>query len=336
MKGRDGDHYCKVGKELGTIAWAMGGAGSVEVDGDHYQKAPGITRYVTRSLAVIGGPPKRASQIVLPLELPEPDEAPLMIRVITDSQFIIPPRAAKLALFMMVTAGREPCGGTVKQLYHALNPEHTGRVLTRDLQRVAADARALIPMRVVLPDYTDVRIFDIRAPVEPGKATADQFITWYHGQNFSSIVGQDGRIKGQFVINLTGAMRLDASKEAPLLRHYLQACAGWNDAHGPGGGPFDERYTETFDIEKWAMRVNALSSQAVEYLRAQGKERRLRQKLSDDKRRARDDLARLEEVHGLLVVKELRGSRFQVLPSGGLLEAWALWRKGNARPVEDD
>lgn len=328
-----GDDYAKVGKTAGAISWALGAPGvGVEIDGSQYAKAPKVARYLSRGVSVLPESSRPAQQ-TLPLELTDPDATSFALRAVGDTQYVISPTGGKLLLLSLATA--RPGGlmkGTVAEVTRAMNPTKK-RIQARDYENTARAAWEQTRVRVVLPDDTSVSLLDMRMPRDPERATRDQTMAWTYGANFLQFAQGQGYkpLRGDFVMNLTGAMSLSAN-EHPLLRQYIFACGLWNDAKHPTSRRFDPNYLEAFTIKDWAAKTNSLSTAAVDYLKEHDPKKR--SKLSRDRKHAREALESLCDQHQLVVLEKVGKDRYKVLPPKPLLEAYEQHRKGARRPSE--
>ena len=335
VQDESGDQYVKVPKVASAIGWSFGGKGvAVEIDGDKYPKAPAITRYVSRSNALLPKT-KRPAQLQLPVGFDEQEDIPFALGVTQDSQFVFNPMVAKVALYMLATTGSGFNRSTVGDVTRDINPSKK-RIRRRDHETTVQAFRDLRTAVIVLLDNTDVTLFDIRAPADPNKALHDQPLVWAFGRNLMDVGGAGllKALRGEFVLNLTGAMRLSA-KEAALLRQYIAACSLWNDAKNPSSKRFDPQFLEQFTIEDWAQRTNTLSTEAAQYLSENNPGKR--HKLSRDRKRTKKGLEALKEEHELIEL-EVKGvglkQRYKILPPRQILDAYEKHRKGHQRPQE--
>ena len=322
-----GSSYVQAPKVLGGIAWAFGTDGQRVVDGDEYRAAPKVARYVSRSIGLV--PEGRLKQGLLAVETTT--EA-LAVRVLADSQAVVSGVGGKVALLLAVLSpeGSGLCRMTVDELCRMLWPAAKRGPQLRDRQAAVKAALALRELFVVLPNTVNFRLWDIAAPAAKAP-TGDLPITfgWSKNAEAEELGGlAAGMLRGRFLLNLSGAMRLSAD-HALELRTYLHAAAGWNEARR--GDAFDPKFAPKGTAEELAARVNALSAPAVQYLSEQGKGRR--QAAADDKRRLTEALERLADEAGLIRLEKGGRGVLRLLPPGGLLEAYELMRKDGRRPV---
>ena len=321
-----GSSYVQAPKVLGGITWAFGTDGQRVVDGDEYRAAPKVARYVSRSIGLV--PEGRLKQGLLAVETTT--EA-LAVRVLADSQAVVSGVGGKVALLLAVLSpeGSGLCRMTVDELCRMLWPAAKRGPQLRDRQAAVKAALALRELFVVLPNTVNFRLWDIAAPAAKAP-TGELPITfgWSKNAEAEELGGMAaGMLRGRFLLNLSGAMRLSAD-HALELRTYLHAAAGWNEARR--SEVFEPKFAPMGTAEEIAARVNALSAPAVQYLSEQGKGRR--QAAADDKRRLTEALERLADEAGLIRL-EKAGRVLRLLPPGGLLEAYELMRKDGRRPV---
>ena len=330
----EGSSYVQAPKVLGGIAWAFGTEGqrvaepTEVVDGDEYRAAPKVARYVSRSIGLV--PEGRVQQGILAVETTT--EA-LAVRVLADSQAVVSGVGGKMALLLAVLSpeGGGLCRMTVDQLCRMLWPAAKRGPQLRDRQAAVKAALALRELFVVLPNTVNFRLWDIAAPAAKAP-TGELPITfgWSKNAEAEELGGRAaGMLRGRFLLNLSGAMRLSAD-HALELRTYLHAAAGWNEARR--GDAFDPKFAPKGTAEELAARVNALSAPAVQYLSEQGKGRR--QAAADDKRRLTEALERLADEAGLIRLEKGGRGVLRLLPPGGLLEAYELMRKDGRRPAK--
>ena len=180
---------------------------------------------------------------------------------------------------------------------------------------------------VRFPDNTEAQLFDLRAPADPNQAEAGQEIWWGWSRSAAEVVAQ-GSLPGKaggFLLNLTGAMRLDTRQ--PLdLRLYVFGAGLVNEAWRR-----PERVPE-LDLPELAAMVNALSDQAAAYRADRNRGRQ--QAAADDERAT---LASLERIMAAgLLNAEVSGRqgrrRVKLLPTDALLEAHEAARRGPTKP----
>ena len=352
-----GDRYAKQPKFIAPISWALGAPGmrEVNVDGDRYAPEPVVVaaRLVPRTFplfARIPGHENKPHQTVLALEHDEPIALPVAVTGAT--AYAISPIAAKLALVML--AAPEVRTGqlqrvTLGELARWTHPS-TKRLRPREISAVARGLDELRLLFVYLPDGRKVQTFDTTSATNPDDAPPGLTVRWGLTRTFIAALADgigDRRsadeaafpsYRGEFLINLDGAMRLPTNRPS-LLRHYIRAAAHWNAAFKPGSsGTFDPGMMRQYTAEDWATITNSVPPGVVEYLKAQG----LRAKgtstgraaWSKERKAMLDDLAELEAL-GLVEVSKGgsgRNERFKILPTGAYLEAKAQARKAGTRP----
>ena len=316
-----GDQWATVPKLAQGVAWSLGAPG-VELDGDAYATAPGLTWYVSRSFGLYANDGKGAWQQSFPLGARD-DLVSLPVRVVGDTQAVLSPLAGKVALWCMATA--RPGGlrkATLRELSEWLRPT-VKRIQARDDRYTAAALRELRGLMVRFPDHTEAQLFDLRAPVDEESASAEQEVWWGWSGSAAEVIAQGALPggSGDFLLNLTGAMRLDTRH--PLdLRLYVF-----------GAGLVNEKWRRAdlmpvLPLGELAARVNALSDQAAAYRADRERGRR-----QDASAAEAATLAAVERVKDAGLLKaEIRGRQgrrtVKLLPTEGLLEAHAKKRKG--------
>ena len=320
-----GAAYVQVPKVLGGIAWAFGTSGEV-VDGDRYQAAPNVTRYVSRSIGLV--PDGRPRQSFLSVDVAE--EA-LAVRVLTDTQAVVSGVGGKVALLLSVAARADGglCKMTVAELCRALWP--VGRVQKRDRERALQAVRQLRSLAVVLPNGVDFPLWQIAAPdVKNPDPDLEVTFGWSTLATADELGGKvASMLRGGFMLNFDGAMRLSGD-HALELRTYVHAAAGWNEARR--GDSFEAKFAPKGTPNELAARVNALSAAALEHLREHGKGRK--QAVADDRARMRLALERLEDEAGLIRLEKVGRDTYALLPPEAFLEAHRLMREHGRRPAK--
>lgn len=344
----DADLFVKLPKALAPLSWAMGGAGNVlEIDGELYAAEPTAPRVcvVPRSWdllpsAATKGP---ASQRVLPLQIPGDD--PLPLAIVSQSRATLSPQAGKAALVLLATARgvdttvRAELGDLARLIY----PDT--RIRKTHLTSLARGLHELEGLYAVNPDdWTKVRCFDLRVPIDPRRPRKDQAVEWRMGGLFMSAVRREwllrepdavDSLRGHFVINLSGAMRLPMLRDS-LLRHYVRAAAVWNDAHSrAAAGGFNPDQMPWYPMGQWLGLVNSLSTRAADYMAGKGRGGRARVSKAEDQKRGASDLAELHDRGLLVLEKKGRSWDIRPMPPEDLLEAWEGFRKarGRRRPL---
>lgn len=335
----DGAQYSKVPKVSGAVGWAVGRDTGVEieveVDGEHYTRAPNLARYMSWGGTILRDP-HQPSERQLEIELGAEEgevELPFAPPTLRGGPNLLSPIAGKLGLLFLTTTYEDIVQGTVGELAKKIFP-HKTQLLARDFVAAATAIRELDRVKIVMEDGTSVRVFDLRAPSIPERATKDQAVYWAYSRQFLEAMRYKlGPLKGEFVMNLTGAMKLEGKKPA-LFRHYMFACSTWNDAKNPLTKRFDPNYLRAFETKEWAAYTNTLSQSAIEYL--QGGDSSKRDKLSKDLKKVLRDLELLEREHGLIKVEKLGPKRFKIHPPKPLLEAYEMQRRGGGQKLEEN
>ena len=316
------ERYVQAPKVTSGFAWAWGTTGE-RVGDDEYSQAPTVARYVSRSFGLTQG---RLQQGLLPVEV-QPEE--LAVRVVRDTQALISGMAGKAALLLSVASRHDGglCRISVDELTRTLKPG--ARVQLRDKKAVVEAVRELRTVGVVLPNGVDLPLWQIAAPTPDRLGEGgDVLFAWSTlalAQELGATVASMWR--GRFVLNLSGAMRIDARH--PLeLRAYVQTAAAWNEARRGPQSVFKPELTLKGTAEELAVRFNALSPAAVQAkLERGGKSRSV---LSDDKARVVQALERLSDEDKLIRL-EKKGGVYQLLPPEPLLEAHELMREHGQR-----
>ena len=329
MRGGD---YTKIPKSAAAISWGFDGAGVTVGDNDYAtQPTTPRARMVPRSWEIVRSDELREKQRQQPLALEYPGEDPLALALVGQPTSVIPAPGGKLLLLMLAsTKPGHLVTGSIGALASIVYPDT--RIQSSHRQQIAKVLSRVADLHAVLPDDTIIRCFDIRHPSDPNNVTADQTVGWAPGAFFTDLANRDAAkehqlqgMPGDFIVNLTGVMRLP--KRGAVLRHYVGMAALWNDARTPSGGnvwTFSPRHPLLSRTPAdWAAKANALSSAGVKY-KAHRKGRR--QSLSDDKRNARRDLDDLHDLKMIQLEKDGRNS-LRVLPPDELLEAYEEIRK---------
>lgn len=332
------DDIVKVEKVVGGITWALGAPGVeipgvIDIDGAKYPKTPRIARYRTRAFPVLR-PSKGPAQQVLPLDLMDCPEVPFGLELVGYDAALISPTASKFLLLAVVTALKtRRVKAPIGEVTRVLNPDRP-RIQARDNLRTALAAYEIGKrVEVVYPKgggkFWTFPLLVVSTPWNEGDLEPDQELSWTFSPFFLDLIkrGEYKPFRGQFVMNLTGYMRLSA-REAPQGRLYLYGCGSWNDARDSpkAGGRFNPERLQYMSPRALGARANILSAGAVEY--DQKKDARKRSKLADDLRATKDNLERLE-AHGLIELARVgkgRHERFKMLPPEPLLEAYELHR----------
>lgn len=320
-----GDTYGRIERAVGAASWAIGADG-VTIDDDTYAEQPSmLNRHVPRSwgLRQLTQQPgkRRPHQLTLPLA--DGATVPLMVALThpTDAGAVVPPLAGKVLLVLMAGARHGTMVTTsLGELAKLVYPD-AQRVQRRELARVVDGLRALADLRLVLPDDTEIPLFVIRTPRAADRAFDEQGIAWELPALFGATVRQHApALCGWFLINLSGAMRLD-SRRPQLLRQYIRAASAWNDAHDPGTNQINPARVVPYTLESWAALNNTLSLRSVDYLASDRTAQDKRRPLSDDLRETSKSLDELADA-GLIRIETLsRGRELRILPPDPYLAA---------------
>ncbi|MBU0609494.1 MAG: hypothetical protein KKI08_16525 [Armatimonadetes bacterium] len=348
----DPDRYARILKPLAPISWAMGGTGNVlEIDGTQYAAQPANPRVdcvVPRSWEVVRHEAGAAKpgQSFLPLQMPGVDPLPLAlvsqtgsVAMARRSGAVLSPHAGKIALLLLASAPRPDAMVTAElvDIARAINPD-ADRIQRSHLVSTARGLLDIESAVVVSPDdWTRIRCFDMRVPVDPDNPKRSQRIEWKLGGLFVSEMrlkslpsGRRDSYAGYFVINLDGAMRLPVARDA-MLRHYIRAAAVWNDSHGIGKGRgFEASRMQWFTMNRWLALANALSARAADAMAGTRTVSSARQGQYLDRQRGKKDLDALHDRR--LIRMEVRGRSGEIrpMPPEDLLEAWQAFRDGKA------
>ena len=342
----DGDDYVQVDKAAAAASWAFGGT-AVTIDSDEYVAEPElVTRLMPRSWEMLpAAATQRPHQYVLPLETH--DSGSLLVAAVGAAAIArkddgtrlvtLPALVGKLTVIVLASVrDDEVVSVNLGDLTRELYPE-AKRLRPREYARVTEALLWTKSLHLVLPDDTAIQCFDIRAALDPRRARPDQTIGWAIGRHLLDLTRHGARVRnlrGYFVLNKSGAMRLP-NKRSALLRHYIRAAAGWNDAHDPATGRFNPRLLPAHTPEQWAAMTNTMSERAAEYAAASRgrRESALRRELSKARKEVVRNLEELADEHGLIRL-ELRGEegKLVILPPDPLLEAYDRMRKGGTRP----
>ena len=338
-----GDRYAKVPKILPPISWAMGAPGmrAVKIDGDTYAPEPGMAaKLVPRSFALLSelvpGHARRPHQTALAIDHEE-DSTALAVAVTGAMNYAaIAIVAAKLGILML--ASESVRNGllqraTLGELARWVHPS-AKKIQARELRATSSGLDELRGLFVFLPDGRKVQVFDAVSAATPELARGDMEIAWGLTPTFAAVLGSDiagpsltgAEYRGDFLVNLDGAMRIP-SKRPSLLRHYIRSAAHWNAAFKPGSrGEFDPSRLPIYTAEQWASITNSLPPGVVEYLGAAGKKASRaatsthRAAWSKKRTEMMNDLAELEAM-GLVLVEHKGRDGFQLLPPDVFLEA---------------
>ena len=362
-KEGDRDQYAGIQKAIAPVAWAFGGEGNfVDIgDGDQYAATPDAPKVgvVPRSYEILADARFTPKQGWLPLQCPGDD--PLVWAIVRQtrgrhsraSEVLPSAHAGKLALVALActlntsqpAATTTTATGTLEQWARAINPS------PRYIQKshLKSTAAGLVEMEAMvavdLANHSRVRCFDMQVPLDPDNPRKETVISAKMGGLFSESVwrqraldtGRRDSFSGYFVINLTGAMRLPVTRPS-LLRNYIRAALGWNDAHGIGKGTgfMLERLPWT-PLDDWLAIVNQLGQRAVDLMKEHKGSGSRYQGVHVSRKKGRQDLEWLYE-EAKLIELEIRGRggkrEVRALPTEGLIEAWdGFGQKSRRRKV---
>jgi len=331
-KGRD---YVKVPKVLAAVSWAMGGqATTVELDGHQYAQAPGMKTpgRLERAFAKMplsyallpADAAKRPHQANLPIDMGE-EAPPLALAVVGAVQSgALSNAAGKLGFYLSAGWGLGVQKVTLRELTTAMNPDaslrktHFNTVATaleelRNLRLFMLNGLAhnvyylpRTPWKELSPEAYDLPLL---ASMDPGLV---ELLTNRSGP-FQSY-------RGDFLVDKTGAMALP-TLESGLLRQYLRPAATWNAYFDPTTKAPDPRRQPTIPMESWATYTNALPLAAVDYLAAEKRQRRGRNRMAEAITRILRELEDLA-ARGLVVVDKANRREVRLLMPERHLEAW--------------
>lgn len=335
-----GHDFRRLSKVAAGMSWAFGGSGvplsAVKVDGHEYAPAPNLSIATHAPLVPAGfsliseDEAKKPHQTFLPID-PNGDEyaQPLPVALTNATQYAITPAAGKLGLVLMAVAHT---GGdllhktTLRELAHIINPD-AKQIKGTHFETVSKSLVQLDGLRLQLPDGWLYRVFecptrwkeltpkDYDSPLFFGMARSFQ-------KTLATIAEHAGKsYKGDFLFDLTGAMKLP-TKKAGLLRQYIRAAAFWNAYFTPatGGRPDPDRMPAV-PAEKWAAMTNYLPPSAVK------KDRR---RLSDSVKQTIEDAKELEGK-GLVKIERADRKKIKLVPPPEYMEAWEQSKKGAHR-----
>lgn len=341
-----GEHtYSRIHKIAGAVSWSFGTSAPghiVEVGGDHYAGAPILAQYITHAMR--DGQARRSHQIALRLNRPielDPETHVMVRDPVETSQFVLTPYEAKTFLYLMMTAPHkaEVVQTTLGDLIEVLIPEHDPSHMNRYCEQVSEALKTLSSAQLVLPDDTVVDLFSMRQPLNPSLSRTDQKISWALDPNFLVLLKEEipnnveamlRQLNGSFLVNMSAIMRFE-HQEVGIMRHYVAACAMWNDAQAYSQqGQFDVNAINIYSGIEWGRLTNSFSKSALAFLDGNHpdnpKQRDTwRKRKNNDRKKILRELEQLEEL-GLLRIQWMekkRGScRFRLLPTQEHLEAY--------------
>jgi hypothetical protein len=310
--------YVLAPKVISPIGWALGGHGvRVEVDGDEYMPAPGLTRYGPRLAALPSG--QSAAQQYLPLDADDgiTDGVPMEIRVAADAGMVLSESAGKLSVLLMATASPERLQRiTVGELTKLLNPprgDKPKRYQGRDYALTIVALNKLRSLALVPPRYSPINLFDLTCPAL-GESDPALTVWWGFSKALDAVLtsggaelpGFNGQRSwfGSFLLNLTKAMQIP-TKNALELRLYVYGAAKFNEVRRRG---FDKM--PWFTAESWAVIGNTVSREALDYARERDGGASQKVRLSEARKRATDALDYLHDERLVIVeANEAKGAR---------------------------
>jgi hypothetical protein len=327
------DHYVKAHKTLSGISYGLDGhVRRIQVDNDDYTNAPAIARYMPRDLAILPKG-KRPHQQTLGLSVLN-DDVSLAVKAMNDTQALLGVYATKLTLYFLLT-GHKLSHTTLGELVSELNPNR--RTQLRDREGVAQSLRQIRGLGIVLPDNTDIQLFDIRAPINPNQTDPSQTISWGYSRNFHALIaelenkGYDQLrwMNGSFLMNYSAIMRFNGN-EGLDMRHYITACSVFNDSMNSQG--YDPDKAPIWSREAWAAQSNSLSQAAIDLLNEERRNNYTRKSKSEDLKRTETVLSKLEKQN--LIRLEGDSDEFKILAPDAWIEAWEKHRNEGPRPKE--
>lgn len=340
--------YSKIPKVVAGMAWAVEGPPmerTVDVDGVSFGLEPRIAQRVAegrvlvpRGLALMPSD-KRPHQAAFPFEYDSDADTLPMALTQASSAGVLSIDAFKAILLAFANAnviGGELIGGTLSEWTAQVRP-YLKRTQARDYQQVARGFHEADGIRVYLPDGSDLRPFDVRRPTDPEKPERDAEVRMGLTQTFRETLSAsfgDTRYRGEFLLDLSGAMALHGFDGARRLRLYTTTAAHWGAAfHADANryGEFNPDMMQARSLEEWGVLANALSSAGVELLRGNTKRGAAKTALSNDRRYIADDMEYLVSA-GMFGGIEKQGDSLKPLPPDAHQEAFRAIRRRGSRP----
>mgnify|MGYP000929505089 FL=1 len=340
--------YSKIPKVVAGMGWAVEGPPmdrTVCLDDVDYGLEPLIAQRVAagrvlvpRGLALLPSD-KRPHQSPLPFEYEADADTLPMALAQASSAGVLSIDAFKAILLAFANTdvvGGDLARGTLAEWTKRVRPYLT-RTQARDYQQVAQGFHEADSIRLYLPDGSDLRPFDVRRPTDTKSPERDAEVRIGLTQTFRETLGAsfgDNRYRGEFLLDLTGAMNLHGLDGARRLRLYTTIAAHWGAAfHGEASklGEFNPAMMPPHTMEQWGAMANTLSSAAVEFLRHKTTRSSAKTALSDDRRAVADDMEHLVSA-GLIGSIEKKGGGLQPRPPEAHQEAFRQIRKRGARP----
>lgn len=307
-----GDMVAKVDKRAGATAWAWGNT-ATELDGNVYGAAPGVL--VPHVDLLPDDARELVKQTYLPLILERDTAAdPGAVLSVPASKVLLVALASNATTAPLVEV---PLGELARWLHAGVK-----RPQRRDLVRTARALREADRLLAMHPDGTAERCITVeRFPLNPEKATADMTVRWGLGPFFKRALDElPGYLRGWFVMNLSGALRLP--NEGADLRVYTLAAAEWNRSFARSyDGKYDPALTPPRTLDEIALRYFSLSTRTADYIRARKGSRSDAVRKSQQVKALRDCLDRLEGSG--LVVLQRQGKALAIRPPETLLEVKA-------------
>lgn len=353
------DNYTKIPKMVSPISWAWGSSGvpaATVINSDSYATAPKLIEeaaLLPKSWALF--PPdhyRRPHLTSLPLDGSKGDTLPVALA--SGQSSMMSTISAKLALVILaspqVRAGNL-AKSTLGELTAWTRPPQL-RLRSRDHETTARSLDELRSLFIFLPDNTKVQVFDIQSPGRPEDAAPDMLLHYGLTGTFTEALARANRgelggqhilagrplqgqeYRGEFLLNLTGIMRLP-NTQPNLLRYYIRFAAHWNAAFCASNGAFDAEKMLARSLEDWAALANALPPNVVEYLSAKRMGQATqdqRRRLSEERKHAREDLEALEGEYKLIRILKV-GDLWKPLPPDDYHAAWGVFRAQGGRPL---
>lgn len=345
--------YRHMPKVAGSLTWSLGSTARVsQVDTHQYIQAPMMAELI-RSAVEGDNSTHHPHQVGLSLKRPihgSEDEQLTLPFEVGETQLALSPMEAKAFVYLASHAPRRP--GIVQEnlqtIVEAFYPQDDPKNFSARCQELVETLHELRQIRLVLPDGTDLSIFDIRVATHPDQTYAEQPVHYGFTSNFLALMNETipkaapgsplKMLNGRFLYNATAALGFSGN-EAPLMRYYLTAAASWNDAWGyqprMGRDTFPQDRLPIYTDIEWGLLTTSFSPAVVEYLsakRAGAKNKDIPQartrsgNLSDQRK---DIRARLEALHerGLIELDKIqwvprKPYRFRILPTSSYVDAY--------------
>jgi len=338
------DKYARLPKVMAGLLWAFGQPGvprpiATKTNDGNYTPITLHTRVPVAYDLLSHADLTKAPKAVFPIIMGSPARAPDLTASAT-SKPVLPPVAAKLVVLLMAAAyPRQSTKSrtTLRELVRMINP-NTSHPKKSHFESVLRGLVQLEGLRVVFSEPRARRVMDIQVPfARLTPENYDQTILFSLTSEFIEALKRVDRLagrsfKGDFIFNLTGAMKLPTTRPG-LLRQYIRATAQWNSIWrlGTNGEPDLERQPRV-STREWLKMTNYLSPSAAEYIRSNHQAGN-RRKLSECVQAARSDAEYLASEAGgkLIQVDRADGDWFRLLWKPEYIEAWKEMRKGHHR-----